>query len=220
MAQGAYIEAIRQLKKGLELVEDLPADRKRSTMEIALRVALGVPLLSRLGGASAEAEKNYLRAHELCHEAGDDKSLFIVTWGLWVGALLRSDMHRMSRLADQLLELAEKQNDTAYKLEAHHCQWSGRLLVGKPGLALQHAEEGIRLYRREEHHRLAYIYGGHDPGTCCRNISGLALGVMGFPEQARERLDAGSPSLGRSRTLGHARRYAQHVHPAGDHASR
>ena len=200
-ARGAHVEAIRQLNKGLELLATLPETLERTNKEINIRVALGVPLLSSLGGASAEAEENYLRAQELCNKTGETESLFPVLWGLWVVSMLRSDMRRMCQLADELLALAHQKHDVALTIEAHHCQWSSRLLIGEPAIALQHAEEGIELYRSEEHHHLAHIYGGHDPGACCRNVSALALGVSGFLDKAKQRMDAG---LALSRELKHA----------------
>jgi tetratricopeptide (TPR) repeat protein len=76
------------------------------------------------------------------------------------------------------------------RLEAHHCQWASRFLVGEPGAALEHAGQGLQLYRAEDHHALAFTYGGHDPAVCARNVSALSLWLTGYPERAWEYSDA------------------------------
>jgi predicted ATPase len=61
-----------------------------------------------------------------------------------------------------------------------------RLWVGDPQAARSHGEQGMRLYEREEHRSLAFLFGGHDPGVCCRMHSGMALWFLGYPDRARE----------------------------------
>jgi predicted ATPase len=94
-----------------------------------------------------------------------------------------------------------QRNDEALLLEAHHCQWASRFLVGEPGATLDHAEQGMQLYRAEDHHALSFTYGGHDPGACARDHSALALWLLGYPEQAQERSDV---AIGLVRELGHS----------------
>ncbi len=65
----------------------------------------------------------------------------------------------------------------------------GRALVGDLPAALEHSEHGKELYRADEHHALTHTYGGHDAGVCSRNVGGLALWLLGYPERARERAD-------------------------------
>jgi predicted ATPase len=103
-----------------------------------------------------------------------------------------------------LLEVGLQQNDEALLLEAHHCQWASRFLVGEPGAALEHTNQGMQLYRVEDHHALTFTYGGHDPGVCAQDISALAFWLLGYPERARERFVAAFDliqKLGHSGTL-------------------
>jgi predicted ATPase len=58
----------------------------------------------------------------------------------------------------------------------------------------------MALYDREQHRSLAFLYGGHDPGVCCRMHSGLALWLLGYPMAALERSRAG---LALARDLSH-----------------
>jgi tetratricopeptide (TPR) repeat protein len=59
--------------------------------------------------------------------------------------------------------------------------------MGELDTALQHTEEGIARYCAEEHHWLTFVYGGHDPGLCAKNLNAILLCLKGYPDQARER---------------------------------
>src|SRR5690606_21065445 len=42
----------------------------------------------------------------------------------------------------------------------------------------------MALYQAQQHRTLAFLYGGHDPGVCCRDFYALTLWLLGFPDQA------------------------------------
>jgi predicted ATPase len=86
--------------------------------------------------------------------------------------------------------VGQNQNDTELKLEAHHCQWAVRYMSGDLRTALEHCDQGIRLYRPDAHHALTFTYGGHDPGVCARHVSGFVFWLLGYPEQSQQRFDA------------------------------
>ena len=48
--------------------------------------------------------------------------------------------------------------------------------------------------------RLLLFTAGHDPGVCARNVSALALWLLGYPEQAQDRF---KEAFGLCRELGH-----------------
>jgi predicted ATPase len=198
----AYVEASSHLERGLALVETLPEGEARIRKEITFRVAMGVPLQNVVGTASPEVAKSYSRAQVLCEQLGETEQLFPVLWGLWYHYTNRCQHRRACELADQLLEVGLQQNDEALLLEAYHCQWASRFLVGEPGATLAHTDQGLQLYRAEDHHALTYTYGGHDPGACARDHNAHALWLLGYPEQAQERSDT---AIGLVRELGHSR---------------
>lgn len=57
-------------------------------------------------------------------------------------------------------------------------------------------EHGLALYDRQQHHALAFRYGGYDPGVACLTFGTLDLWYLGFPNQALQRLHA-LPGLAR-----------------------
>ena len=104
------------------------------------------------------------------------------------------------RIAEALIALGERLGDRALRLEAHHAMAPTTLWMGEPEAARRHCEQGIALYDQEQHRSLAFLYGGHDPGVCCRMHSALALWMLGYPALALERSRSG---LALARELAH-----------------
>ncbi len=55
--------------------------------------------------------------------------------------------------------------------------WATMLWLGEFEAARRHFGQGMALYDREQHRSHAVLYGGHDPGVCCRMMSGLTLWI-------------------------------------------
>ncbi len=196
----AYPEAVNALAKALELVVRLPESSEQMREEIAIRLALGGAQVQSLGPTAAEVGETYRQAEGLCERFGTPKDRFTALWGLWFFHYMRGDVHRMREFGDGLLPLAQKLNDRALLLEAHHVQWAGLSLVGDLQKALAHTNEGIALYDRAAHHALTFVYGGHDPGLCARNLNAVSLCLLGYPEQARRGCEV---ALNLAREIGH-----------------
>jgi predicted ATPase len=62
--------------------------------------------------------------------------------------------------------------------------WATSFWLGELSAATEHAEQGISLYDRDQHRSLAFLYGGHDPGVCCRCFSAWTHWLLGHPGQA------------------------------------
>ena len=154
-----------------------------------------------MGSASSEFEENYLSVRDLCDRVGETQQLFPALWNLWMNAMMRGEMRRSCRLADHVLELGERRNDIGHQIEAHHAQWTSHFLIGEPVAALEHCRHSDTLYQADEHHELTYTYGGHDPGVCALNIGSTALWVLGYPDQARDRIRS---SVALARKLNHS----------------
>jgi predicted ATPase len=109
--------------------------------------------------------------------------LFSVLRGLWQFYNGRGAYQTARELGEQCLMLAQRGDDTARLLEAHHTLWTTPLLLGELPLAHTHLEQGLALYDPQQHRTLAVLYG-HDPGVCCRGVAGIALWLLGYPDQA------------------------------------
>jgi predicted ATPase len=161
---------------------------------------LGPALAAAHGFGAPEIERTYLRARDLCEQLGEPVELFRALWGLWLATVGRERWEAARPIADELFAVARRLDDRALLLEAHHAMCPTTLWVGNPQATRIHGEQGMRLYEMEQHRSLAFLFGGHDPGVCCRMHSGMALWFLGYPESALERSRTG---LAMARELSH-----------------
>jgi class 3 adenylate cyclase/predicted ATPase len=180
----AIAEAIAHLGKGLDLIERMPDTSDRAKHELALLIALGPPLIISKGLYAAEVHRLYARAEELAEQVGDRAQRFAASWGSWNLVQGRADWKAGPALADKVMILAESARDPDELIQAHHTKWSTHFFRGELTSALPHLAAGRTLYDSKAHRAHTFLYGGHDPGTCCKLIGAMTSALRGFPEQA------------------------------------
>jgi class 3 adenylate cyclase len=195
-------EAVAYFTQALELLDRWPDGPERERQELRLLLALGPALQMARGFGAPEVGRTYARASELAEAFGQPAEHFQALWGRWLFTTTgRGDYAEGRRIADALIALGERLGDRALRLEAHHAMAPTTLWGGEPEATRRHCEQGIALYDIEQHRSLAFLYGGHDPGVCCRMHSAVALWVLGYPALALERTRSG---LALARELAHA----------------
>jgi class 3 adenylate cyclase/predicted ATPase len=190
LMRSANTDAVAYLRRGLEIAATLPATLEGARQELSLQLALGQALQWSKGFGALEVEDAYTRARELSERVGEPGTAFRALWGLWLFSIGHGRVEAAGGIANELLALAERSGDRALLLQAHHALWPSTLWLGDPIAARRHLEQGMGLYDREQHRSHAFLYGGHDPGVCCRSFSGWTLWVLGHPAQALERSEA------------------------------
>ena len=209
--RSANMEAISHLTKGLELLTTLPDTAERTHQELTLHTALGGPLMTTKGFAAPDVERVYARARALCRQVGETPELFPVLWGLWLFYEVRGSIQTSRELADQLLALAQRQQDPAPLLQAHRAMGQTLFLQGELARARAYLEQGIALYDPQRHRSLAFRYS-QDPGVGLRMFAAHVLWYVGYPDQALERMQE---AVALARELSHPFSLA----PALDHAA-
>lgn len=181
-----YQEAIVLLTQGLALLRTAPSSASRNQQEIELQLSLGPALLACKGHAASEVEQAYARAHELCQESENNSSLFPALWGLMACAAVRAELPRAHALGEQLLQLAQQQQEPALLLEAHIARGSTSLWLGELALARTHFVYGVELYHSQRYQDHTYLYG-LDPGVVVHANASYALWLLGHADQALTR---------------------------------
>ena len=180
-------EAIALLSKGLKMLSELPDSPERVQQELTLQISLGAPLMATKGFAAPEVRTTYTRALELCQQREDTPQVFPVRSGLWLYYMMRAELQTAREIGMQMLAQAERSQDTAMILQAHHTLWPTLCWLGEFPLAREHLERGMVLYNQHQHHAHAFMYGGHDPGTCSLSFAARVLWALGYPDQAARR---------------------------------
>ncbi|HEV8712472.1 MAG TPA: hypothetical protein VGX03_06550, partial [Candidatus Binatia bacterium] len=184
--RSANVEAISHLTKALELLKSLPDTPERTQQELALQTILGPVFIATKGWAAPETGKVYTRARELCQQGGEPPQLFRALWGLYGFYVVRGEFQTARELAEQLLGLAESQQNPAFLVQAYFALGLTLLALGELSSARKYLEQGSAVYDPQQHGFHAFLYG-HNPGMSCLSFGALTLWHLGYPDQALNR---------------------------------
>jgi predicted ATPase/class 3 adenylate cyclase len=204
--RSANAEAITHLTKALQLLRTLPDTPTRARQELTIHLGLGVVLIATKGFAASEVESTYARARELCQQIGETEQLFPVLYGLWGFYLVGGQLRIAREIAEQLLIVAQGEQDASLLLQAHYTLGVTLFSLGELQPALKHIERCSSLYDPREHHSLAFKYGSFDTGVATLSFKALILWLLGYPDQALKKIQE---TLVLAHELGHPFSLAQ-----------
>ncbi len=199
LARATITEAVAQLRKGLDLISSLPDSQERARQELDLQTTIGPALIVTKGFAAPQVEQAYARARELCRQMGETPQLFTVVWGLWSFYAVRAELQIAKELGDQLLTMAERQQDPALLVTAHVTMAVLLHNMGEPLSARAHLEQALVRYDPQQHHSLISRFG-HDEGLSALVFAAHASWYLGYPDQAMARI---GEALSLARELSH-----------------
>jgi class 3 adenylate cyclase/predicted ATPase len=199
LARSALQEAMRLLRRGLEAVEALPESAEQHERRLELMALLGPALIGLNGPGSHEAQSLYADALALARTLPPRAEYFPIFWGWWRLSHVR-DFHERRARATWLFSEAESRGDRGLLLQAHHCNWASLFHQGNLCGCDRHAEEGLAIYRKNEHSDHASLYGNHDAKVCGHAHRVLVFWQRGF-SRAAEVEEA--RALAWARRLGH-----------------
>jgi predicted ATPase len=182
--RAAAAEAVSHLTRGLELLKTMPESAERNEQELALQLALSTPLIASKGFASPEVGKLYLRARDLCQEAGETHQLFSVLKGLWLFHTARAEHGTAHEWAEKCQRVAEAAQDPDLVMETHHALGVTFTNLGELSAGLEHLEAAIAL---SDPHRHMRSRARRSIAVACNSTAAWNLWFLGYPDQAIER---------------------------------
>jgi class 3 adenylate cyclase/predicted ATPase len=184
LKRSAYVEAVKHLSRAIELLRAMPETQATLGEELEICIKMGPALMALKGAPSAEVETIYQRAVELTDQLGSTPRRFPALWGLWYVNYTRGNYAAAQQIGERLLETAQDGDDTGELLEAHHALWAILSAMGRAAEAVVHMERGVVLYDQLPQVSQPYLYGGHDPGACCRYHLTVNLWLLGYPDRS------------------------------------
>jgi tetratricopeptide (TPR) repeat protein len=201
LRRSANTEAITHLTKGLEAITELPKNQRAVRGELDLQLALGPALSATRGWSAPEAERAYRQAESLAQELGADRERFDAVWGLWMIHNTGNAPKLAHEVTSELFEIADRLNDPALRMEAHHAAWACAHTLGDFSATIDHMRQGLAIYQSEKHGAHAFSYGGHDTAVCGKAIGGMSLWALGYPDQA---IRSNAAAIELAELMGHA----------------
>lgn len=187
VAQRVYAneEAIDLFSKALELLDAEPPKRQRDERELALRTALGAPLVASKGYGASEVRDVYLRAWELCERLGTRPDPPVLR-ALAIANLARGELPRAYELGEQLLQLGEREDQPMVRVEGNYVLGVTSFWLGKFAVARDQLERAIEEYLPDRARSHVALYS-QDPRIVCMSRLAYLLRYVGDPAEAEEK---------------------------------
>ena len=184
VARSAMKEAVSQLRKGLDLLANLPNDTRRHQRELDLQITLGQALTATQHYAAPEVGQTYARARQLCEQLNWPPQFVIALNGqLSYQLCVPEDLNRALELANELLTLGEARNDKAIQRAGHNARgnvhtWLGNFVAGREDF-----EQGLKIHVPAN--RAPSVSPVMDPRVAALTNLSSALSYLGYADQAR-----------------------------------
>ena len=182
----AFHEALSLAERGLSVLRGMPEGPGRMQHELGLQMVRGQALRMMKGWASPEIEPVFARARELCHLLGDAPQLFPVLWAITLFHAIKGDLRQYRRLADELMAEAERTENPAFLMAAHHLLGVCLEFEGDIVQSSRVLNRGRELHQPERHRDYTAMFG-LDPGMIARAMSSRPLWILGYPDAAAAR---------------------------------
>jgi predicted ATPase len=184
--RNAHHEAIAGLTKGLALLATLPESPERSRHELALQLTLGELLRATKGIGAPDVGDVYTRAYTLGQQVGETPQFARALWGLSQFHMTQGQMAPADALAQQLLDLVQRQPDTGFAVEGHFIIGTMASYRGDFLTARTHLEHSCSLADTVQS-PLPLLRGGFVCGVTPRTSLARLLWTLGYADQAWQR---------------------------------
>jgi DNA-binding winged helix-turn-helix (wHTH) protein/predicted ATPase len=183
----AYHQAVTLSRRGLDLLNKLPATPERDQQELCLQITLGMPLIATEGYAASDVGIAYLRARELCRQLGETPEISQVLWGLWTFYTLSGELWTARMIAEEFLRLSEILPYDGLAMRGHWAMEITFMHLGVFHLSIDHFDKALSIYSPERHVDDAFRYA-QNPGVAMRCFAAWSLWFLGRSDEALARI--------------------------------
>ena len=181
--RSANAEALNHLTRGLELLPSIADPTLRNKLELLLQTSFGHSLRATKGWSVESVKRAYTRALQLCKESGFDEHTLPAVFGLWTWDFLRAALGEAQALAENLVNTAENADDPVFKVLAYEAL--GFTSFARGNFPAAHAALERSVSMCEDGKAAAYLdLSAQDPRVHVRLYDGMALWLLGYPDQA------------------------------------
>jgi class 3 adenylate cyclase/tetratricopeptide (TPR) repeat protein len=180
--RSAFKEAEEAYRRALELIRSLPESAERDARELELMSPLVQVLQAMKGWAAPEAAAAAAHARSLAEKTDNLEQTVLQLFGTWTHVVATGDLNAAGALADQLLELAERDRGPAALGLAHLSQLTTRCFRGDLRGVEQHLARGAAFFDAACRRTIGVSAGRFGWGS-------LTAWMLGNADTARDRID-------------------------------
>jgi predicted ATPase len=181
----AMVEAVTQLRKGLDLLSGIPDDDARQEQELSLQIKIGHALFATKGYAALESGEAFTRARQLCEQLNRQPKLEVLI-GQFTFHVARGDLEQAEHRAQSVYRLSETLDDRRWKASGLGTSAFVSFLRGKFAEARAYYEAARSLW---EPMYSPPVASPDDPHVAGLLVLSRTLLCLGYVDQARWRRD-------------------------------
>jgi class 3 adenylate cyclase/predicted ATPase len=199
LSRSANAEAVKHLRRGIELTQSQPSSAERVRKELDFYLALGPAMAATEGYATLETLRIFSHARDLLGESGTLTEQMTVLWGAYLAHNMRAEHTDALEVARQLLALATHHEHPGVSALANRFMGQTLHLMGAFVGARLHLERTLALCTTNQEVINAYRRFGVDDQVTALSFLAFTLLLLGYPERSAA---AAAEAVSRARAMG------------------
>ena len=184
LSRSANAEAVKHLKRGIELTQSQPTSSEYLHRELEFYLALGPAMAATEGYAASETLRVFARARELLGEAGSPQEQMTVLWGAYLAHGMRAEHAAALQVARQFLTLGGRHEHPGMSALGNRFTGQTLYLMGNLVEARVHLERTLAICSANQKTIATYRRFGTDDQVGALTHLGSTLLLLGYPQQS------------------------------------
>jgi tetratricopeptide (TPR) repeat protein len=199
ISRSANAEAVKHLRRGIELIPHLEDSPERRRKELEFYLALGPAVAATEGDAAHETARVFARARELLGDTGTPSERMTVLWGNYLGHSMRAEHASAMDFARQCLSLAAEHAHPGMSALANRFMGQTLYFMGAFVDARAHLERTLEICAANQQTMATYRRYGTDDQLGALTFLAVTLFFLGYPDKSAV---AAERAIARARALG------------------
>jgi class 3 adenylate cyclase/tetratricopeptide (TPR) repeat protein len=204
LSRSANAEAVKHLKRGIELTQELAQSPERVRKELDFYLALGPAMAATEGDAAHETSRVFQHARDLLGHGGTLKEQMTILWGTFLAHSMRAEHTAALEVARQCLVLAADHEHPGVSALANRFMGQTLYYMGAFVDARAHLERTLALCATNPETIATYRRFGVDDRVNALSFLASTLLFLGYPEQsaaAAQKAETGARAFGLAFTI-------------------
>jgi class 3 adenylate cyclase/predicted ATPase len=199
LSRSANAEAVKHLRRGIELILDLPPSPERVRKELDFYLALGPAVAATEGDAAHETSRVFARASELLGDGGTPTEQMTVLWGNYLAHTMRAEHSSAIEVARQCVILAAAHEHPGVSALASRFMGQTLHFMGALVDARGHLERTLAICAANQQTIATYRRFGTDDQVNTLTFLAVTLLLLGYPDQSAA---VAEQAVSRARAIG------------------